>query len=158
MTRALPLCLVLLLAGTAHAQSTQAPLTGRMLGGQVPTEPLPPAPPAPAPSRSTAQTYPLPAADAPAAPPPAAAASATAPPPLPAATVPASRHAPVIGEATRSLLQLQASGTQAGRRQPILGDQATLSYARYLKSFEHELPAFFDNKVSSASSGSTSGN
>jgi len=51
------------------------------------------------------------------------------------------------GDATRQLLQLQASGTQAGRALPILGDQATASYQRYLKSFDHELPVFFENDV-----------
>lgn len=147
MTRLLLPCLLLALAGTTHAQ--QAPLTGRMLGGQAPVD-------APVPAAATAagaQTYPLQADTVPMAPLQPAAPPAV----LPAAEPVPSRHAPQIGDTTRGLLQLQAAGTQAGRRLPILGDQATLSYARYLKSFEHEIPDFFEKKVDSSSSGGLSG-
>ncbi|WMJ69498.1 DUF3613 domain-containing protein [Stenotrophomonas sp. 24(2023)] len=146
MTRLLLPCLLLALAGTAHAQ--QAPLTGRMLGGQAPV--AAPAPPATAPA---AETYPLQPDTVPVAPLQPAAVDTS----LPSASPVPSRHAPQIGDTTRSLLRLQAAGTQAGRRLPILGDQATLSYARYLKSFEHEIPDFFENKVDSSSSGGLSG-
>ena len=61
------------------------------------------------------------------------------------------------GATVRHLFQLQASGTQAGARLPILGDQATASYARYLKSFEHEIPEFFETDVTPASGASGSG-
>ncbi|MDE4740182.1 DUF3613 domain-containing protein, partial [Klebsiella pneumoniae] len=61
------------------------------------------------------------------------------------------------GEATRNLFRLQASGQRAGQRLPILGDQATLSYARYLKSIEHEIPDFFETDVSRSKDASSSG-
>jgi len=75
---------------------------------------------------------------------------AAVPPALPATdgAPPATPRARLqSGEATRNLFRLQASGQQAGQRLPILGDQATLSYARYLKSFEHEIPDFFETDV-----------
>lgn len=104
-------------ASAAAPAQAQAPLTGRMLGS---TEGVPPAPP-----------------------PPGAAATPAAPvvPPAPY------RHRPEIGDATRSLLQLQASGRQAAPALPILGDQADASYRRYLRSFEHEIPEFFKTGV-----------
>ncbi len=52
-----------------------------------------------------------------------------------------------IGQTTRDLLRMQAQGTHAGARLPILGDQAAASYARYLKSFEHEIPEFLKTSV-----------
>ena len=54
---------------------------------------------------------------------------------------------PQIGDTTRALLRLQASGASAGPRLPILGDQASLSYARYLESFTHPIPEFLDTSV-----------
>ena len=62
-----------------------------------------------------------------------------------------------IGDTTRSLFRLQASGQQAGQHLPILGDQATLSYARYMKSFEHEIPDFFETDVAKSKGSSSSG-
>ncbi|HHA2715349.1 TPA: DUF3613 domain-containing protein, partial [Stenotrophomonas maltophilia] len=62
-----------------------------------------------------------------------------------------------IGDTTRDLFRLQASGQQAGQRLPILGDQATLSYARYMKSFEHEIPDFFETDVAKSKGSSSSG-
>lgn len=59
-----------------------------------------------------------------------------------------------LGRTTQSLLQAQASGTYAGKRLPIPGDEASASYRRYLRSFDHEIPAFFETKVQrSAESG-----
>lgn len=121
------LALALLSAAAAAAQ--QAPVTGRMLGDPV------------VPSRTEAQVPAPPAADA---------ARPSAPGPVPP---PAYRAASVAtpsgepGQATRDLIRLQASGTQAGPGLPVLGDQARASYARYLKSFEHELPEYFENTV-----------
>ncbi|WP_164273057.1 DUF3613 domain-containing protein [Stenotrophomonas sp. B1-1] len=125
---------VALSAPHASAQSTQSPLTGQMLGERT----------TPAPTVQSAQ--PLATVDTTAAPP--------APPP---AYVPASTTArPQHGDSVRNLLRLQASGQQAGARLPILGDQATASYARYLKSFEHEIPDFFDPDVGRSSNRSGS--
>jgi hypothetical protein len=49
-----------------------------------------------------------------------------------------------VGDTTHYLLQLQTSGSQAGKPLPMLGDEATASYRRYLKSFEHPIPDFYD--------------
>ncbi|NWF32510.1 DUF3613 domain-containing protein [Stenotrophomonas sp. SAM-B] len=138
--RRLPVCLLpvgllmMLLAWNPPVLAQQAPLTGQMLGGQdVP------------PVTVTA----LPAA-APLQPDSADVARA----PGHAAGVPAERYVPPvppprteIGQTTRDLLRMQAAGTHAGPRLPILGDQATASYARYLKSFEHEIPEFLKTSV-----------
>ena len=70
---------------------------------------------------------------------------------------PAPRTRLQSGEATRNLFRLQASGQHAGQRLPILGDQATLSYARYLKSFEHEIPDFFETDVARSKDAASSG-
>ncbi|SDP31304.1 Protein of unknown function [Ralstonia sp. 25mfcol4.1] len=48
-----------------------------------------------------------------------------------------------VGDTTRSLLDIQRSGSQAGPQQPLTGDQAALGYARYMRSFTHPLPEFF---------------
>ncbi|WP_099495817.1 DUF3613 domain-containing protein [Stenotrophomonas maltophilia] len=144
--RLLPVLCCLLVAGAVQAQ--QQPLTGRMLGG---------------PSASPAATVPMQAEPLPtvelAA--PAASAEVTGAQP---ATVAADVAPPATprtrmqsGEATRNLFRLQASGQQAGQRLPILGDQATLSYARYLKSFEHEIPDFFETDVARSGDASSSG-
>ncbi|HEL2968358.1 TPA: DUF3613 domain-containing protein [Stenotrophomonas maltophilia] len=144
--RLLPVLCCLLVAGAVQAQ--QQPLTGRMLGG---------------PSASPAATVPMQAEPLPtvelAA--PAASAEVTGAQPATVATdvVPPAtpRTRMQSGEATRNLFRLQASGQQAGQRLPILGDQATLSYARYLKSFEHEIPDFFETDVARSGDASSSG-
>lgn len=123
--------LLLSLLGVSAATAQQVPVTGRMLGpGPHTAAPAtPPAPPAAA--MQIADTRPLPM-----------------PAPLPATTA---RTEP--GDATRQLLRLQASGAHAGRSLPVLGDQAHASYTRYLKSFEHELPEYFENTVGKTRSG-----
>lgn len=119
--------LALLTCGASLAQ--QRPLTGQMLGDAPPTTtpaaPLP-GPTAPPPPSSLQGLPPLPA-------------GAPLAQPLPAR--------PQIGDTTRALLHLQASGASAGPRLPILGDQASLSYARYLESFTHPIPEFLDTSV-----------
>ncbi|GGA01856.1 DUF3613 domain-containing protein [Dyella caseinilytica] len=57
-------------------------------------------------------------------------------------------HASQVGDTTRYVLQLQADGTQAGKPLPMLGDEATAAYRRYLKSFEHPIPDFYDTTLS----------
>lgn len=54
---------------------------------------------------------------------------------------------PVIGQATENLLALQRESV--GRARPIPGDQASLSYARYLKSFEYAIPEKYESNVKS---------
>ncbi|PJL04421.1 DUF3613 domain-containing protein [Stenotrophomonas maltophilia] len=143
--RLLPVLTFLLVAGAAQAQ--QQPLTGQMLGGSTPA----------APASQPLQSEPLPTVDlaAPATPTPV-----TAPTAVVAADGIAPATRPVrsqIGDTARNLFRLQASGQQAGQHLPILGDQATLSYARYIKSFEHEIPDFFETDVAKSKGTSSSG-
>ncbi|HID7840643.1 DUF3613 domain-containing protein [Stenotrophomonas maltophilia] len=141
----LPALACLLLTGGAQAQ--QQPLTGQMLGGSTPA----------APASQPLQSESLATVDlaTPPAPVPQAAPAAVA-----TADGNAAAARPVrsqIGDTTRDLFRLQASGQQAGQRLPILGDQATLSYARYMKSFEHEIPDFFETDVAKSKGSSSSG-
>lgn len=63
----------------------------------------------------------------------------------------------VIGETTRSLLQMQVDGAQAGKHLPMLGAEASASYDRYLKSFSHDIPEFYKTAVSKDSNGNAGG-
>ncbi|WP_199099655.1 DUF3613 domain-containing protein [Dyella sp. ASV21] len=118
--------LALCLSGVAMvAQAQQAPLTGQMLAPTAPT---------PSTAVTAAPEAPVPAVAAPTA--ESAAAPSTA-----------------IGSTTRMLLAMQADGTQAGKLLPIPGQEASASYVRYLKSFEHPIPVFFDTTVPSSKSG-----
>lgn len=56
-----------------------------------------------------------------------------------------------LGAGTRRLLALQVSGRAAapGPIQPVPGDEATVAYKRYLDSFSHAVPEFFEQKVKS---------
>lgn len=137
------LLLSLLYVSAATAQ--QVPVTGRMLGpGPHTAAPAtPPAPPAaalqPAPRSVLEDSAATQIADTRALPMPA--------------SVPATMARAEPGDTTRQLLRLQASGAHAGRSLPVLGDQAHASYTRYLKSFEHELPEYFENTVGKTRSG-----
>jgi hypothetical protein len=138
--RRLPVCLLpvglllMLPAWISPVLAQQAPLTGQMLGGQD----APPVAVTALPAAAPVQSDPGDVARAPGH----------------ASGVPAERYVPPappprteIGQTTRDLLRMQAAGTHAGPRLPILGDQATASYARYLKSFEHEIPEFLKTSV-----------
>ncbi|WP_164136511.1 DUF3613 domain-containing protein [Stenotrophomonas maltophilia] len=142
--RLLPALACLLMAGGAQAQ--QQPLTGQMLGGSAPVAAA--SQPLQSEALATVDLAPAPSSS-PAAAPPIIATDHVAPAPRPARTQ--------IGDTVRDLFRLQASGQQAGQRLPILGDQATLSYARYLKSFEHEIPDFFETDVAKSKGTSSSG-
>lgn len=104
-----------MLAGAAAAQTTQPPLTGERMGTGV-------APPASTPLPPTTSPF-----------------ETIAPPP--AEGTPARRE---VGDATRALLRLQAAGTYAAPARPMLGDQASLAYQRYLDSFKYPIPERFD--------------
>jgi len=52
-----------------------------------------------------------------------------------------------IGDHTRTLLEIQRNGSQAGALQPLGGEQAALGYARYMQSFRHPLPEFFTSQA-----------
>lgn len=56
-------------------------------------------------------------------------------------------HAVDVGDTTRYLLELQAEGGQAGKSLPMIGDEATASYRRYLKSFDNPIPEFYSTTV-----------
>lgn len=49
-----------------------------------------------------------------------------------------------IGDTTRSLLQLQADSNRPGTALPLLGEAASRSYQRYLNSFDHPIPEYFE--------------
>ncbi|CAH0167806.1 DUF3613 domain-containing protein [Stenotrophomonas lactitubi] len=149
----LPMLAGLSFAAVVQAQTPQQPLTGQMLGGAAPA-------PAAAPLHSeplaTVDVSPLPAAATAADPAaPAAPASAAATPDFGGTQL--RPNASQIGDTTRSLFRLQASGEVAGARLPILGDQATSSYARYLKSFQYDIPQFFETDVAKSAGSSRSG-
>jgi len=145
----LPVLAGLSFAAVVQAQTPQQPLTGQMLGGAAP---------APAPAAAPLHSEPLATVDV--SPPPAAA-------PIAAPAAPETRpdfggtqlqpNTSQIGDTTRSLFRLQASGEVAGARLPILGDQATSSYARYLKSFQYDIPQFFETDVAKSAGSSRSG-
>ncbi|MCJ0763907.1 DUF3613 domain-containing protein [Variovorax terrae] len=56
-----------------------------------------------------------------------------------------------VGDATRQLLELQRNSTSPAR--PIPGEQAGLSYQRYLNSFNHAIPEFMSSTVGKTNSG-----
>lgn len=142
MSRSLKYCLLpaLLTCALAHAQ-TNAPLTGGAAVG------------------------------APAAAPPASAEPAAAPPVVrqvevstpPAAAAPAAAPAQTAfveenpGDVTRALMAAQADGRRAGPGLRLQGPVATAAWRRYLKSFEHPLPQWFDSSSTSGKGGSGGG-
>lgn len=96
----------------------QQPLTGQMMGAQRATTPS--TAPSAASSPGVTQT---------------------------ASVEPASFHASETGDTTRHLLQMQADNSRAGNQLPILGDEASASYDRYMKSFSHDIPDFYESSV-----------
>lgn len=120
---------VCLLAVSPRGMAQQQPLTGQMMGGR-----------AIAPSPAT-----------PAAAPPAAAAPSHQADGSPAST-PAFRTNEV-GDTTHYLLGLQADDDRPGTRLPMLGNEASASYDRYMKSFSHGIPEFYESSVGKNGSG-----
>lgn len=57
-----------------------------------------------------------------------------------------------IGDATRSLLEMQADTSRPGTPHQVLGATAGRSWQRYLDSFGHAIPEWFENEVESGSS------
>ena len=62
-----------------------------------------------------------------------------------------------IGETTRQLLELQASGRAGAPVQPTTGDEAAASYKRFIDSFSHPIPEYFQTMVGQRAGGSGSG-
>ena len=54
-----------------------------------------------------------------------------------------------VGQATRAALALQVGGQSAGPVLPMQGEAASAAYKRYLDSFAHPIPEFFEKKVKS---------
>lgn len=125
------------------AAAQQTPVTGQMMGQGSAVAPVSGAPASASPS--TAPTGAAPAATG-------YASGGAAP--LSAESTP---HVTVIGETTRSLLQMQVDGTQAGKHLPMLGAEASASYDRYLKSFSHDIPEFYKTAVGKDSNGNAGG-
>ncbi|NKI67950.1 DUF3613 domain-containing protein [Collimonas pratensis] len=77
-----------------------------------------------------------------------AAASAAVPAQSLPAAAPRERYTRIrIGDVTHTLLQAQADGRVAGAHLPMLGATADVSWQRYLDSFKHPIPEFYENKV-----------
>lgn len=146
----------------------QTPLTGRMLSTPHAASPVPKTP-----QSTTATTDTTRHLDALAPPPPATAPPApTDPmpeytnlrtplegsaPPLPDATEagpPPTEFGTPIGPATQRLLRMQSSNIHAAPPRPMLGDEASAAYKRYLDSFSHPIPEFFQTEVDTSSQGS----
>lgn len=71
--------------------------------------------------------------------------------PSPAAPMPSTEETATttcVGDTTRMLLSMQRQGSNAGKALPIPGVEASASYRRYLKSFEHPIPEFYETTVS----------
>lgn len=127
---------LLVVAGGACAQN-MVPLTGKLLQEPGVTTKTPSATPATTVSASTA------------APPAATTTQAVAP--VQQTETPASNGWETrihVGDVTHILLQAQVDGRVAGPRLPMLGATADASWQRYLDSFKHPLPEYFENKVS----------
>lgn len=60
---------------------------------------------------------------------------------------------PQIGDVTMELLNMQANGSAAAPVLPMLGVTAELSWQRYLDSYKHPIPEFYENKVQKIGSG-----
>lgn len=130
----LPLALA---CATVHAQQ-QTPITGQML---APTAPA-------ARNDATAASVSVPAP-----------APTTAPTTTPVAQVADARpteDSTQVGDVTHQLFAMQAQGTQAGRHLSIPGQEASASYQRYLKSFEHPIPEFYETAVNNGKGSASS--
>jgi hypothetical protein len=62
--------------------------------------------------------------------------------------VPAARgRSPFVGATARHLLESQASGRIAAPAQPMSGVTASASWKRYVDTFSHPVPEFFESRV-----------
>jgi len=61
-----------------------------------------------------------------------------------------------VGDTTRSLLQLQADSGRPGNALPMLGEAASRSYQRYLDSFSHPIPEYFEAALPDPKQGGSS--
>lgn len=72
----------------------------------------------------------------------------------PAAATPSRTYAPraPMGDVTRTLLAIQASPNRSGTPHTVLGETATRSWDRYLRSFESDIPERFQQLEAQRSS------
>lgn len=130
----------LLLLVTSAACAQQRPLTGQMMGGD-PSTPVQPAPQASAagPLRQVSDHQPPVTPTVVGADDPVATTGDE--------TGLAGQPANEIGDVTRSLLQMQVDARRPGQSLPMLGDEATLAYRRYRRSFNHDIPEFYEATI-----------
>jgi hypothetical protein len=62
-----------------------------------------------------------------------------------------------VGDSTTTWLATQRDGRIAAPAQPMLGVEADAAYRRYLKSFDHPIPAQLNSSVGEVSGGSGTG-
>ena len=115
-------CVCAALAPSAGRAQSNAPLTGSMSGAAGPVS----APSAAMPDRPVVQQVQTPLPQAPAA-------------------APAAQEG--FGDVTRGLLAAQADGRRGGNALPVLGPVSTAAWNRYLESFKHPIPEWFDRNV-----------
>lgn len=132
MNKLLPYTVVLLAAllACAAAYAQHAPLIERMADGSSPPAPVAQTLAAPSPASAPVPSYPARSRD--------------------------TSARPEIGDTTRALLRLQADGSQAGAALPMLGEAASRSYQRYLGSFDHPIPEFFEAALPDSKQGGSS--
>lgn len=58
-----------------------------------------------------------------------------------------------VGDTTRALLQMQADSSRPGTALPMLGEAASRSYQRYLNSFDHPIPEYFEAALPNSKQG-----
>ena len=62
-----------------------------------------------------------------------------------------------VGPSVTSALEMQASGRQGVAATPMLDDVALRVYERYLESFDHPIPQFFQEQTFTPGGGAASG-
>ncbi len=63
----------------------------------------------------------------------------------------------VVGQGTRTLLELQRSGQRSGPELPMLGAASALSYQRYLDSHKHPIPVTLSSTVANGGNAAPGG-
>lgn len=136
------------LAPMSSLAQSNAPLTGGMSGGAAASAPAQPLPQAQLPARPVVQQVQSPM------PQPGTAATAPATSTTPGAQSAQSAQAAqaaapeeAFGDVTRGLLAAQADGRRAGNALPVLGPVSTAAWNRYLESFSHPIPEYFQKRV-----------
>ena len=133
------------LAPMSSLAQSNAPLTGGMSGGAAASAPAQPLPQAQLPARPVVQQVQSPMPQ----PGTAATTQATSATPGAQSAQAAQAAAPeeAFGDVTRGLLAAQADGRRAGNALPVLGPVSTAAWNRYLESFSHPIPEYFQKRV-----------